>query len=319
MPALTLRARQDRYLEVWWGARRLCRYRTRPYMTALQGPRPYFHPVSTLDGLVVTQEKHYDHEWHNGISLACPWVSGFNFWGGPTYVRGRGYRQLPNLGRQVHQGLVLDAPAGAAPAWRRWTQRLHWRVPDPPDALCLEEERRLGVGDVRPAEGYWCLDFDFALFNPGPADVTFGSPTTEGRPMAGYGGVFWRGPLDILDGVLLAPEGQRAAHLMGHVSPWMAYVGRSRSTGREATVALLDHPRNVRFPLKWFVRTTPFPVASYAFSFDAYLVVPPRGRLERRHRIAICDGARTHEDIERIYRAWMAAAPADPRREDAPA
>lgn len=306
MDMLTTRARLDLFTEVWFGSRRLCRYNVRPCMTDIQGPRPYFHPVSTLGGKVVTQAKHYDHEWHNGISLSCPWVSGYNFWGGPTYVRGTGYQHLDNLGHQVHRTLRPVAATGASGQWERWTQQLVWMTPDRADTPFLHEERLLGVGDVNPEQGYWCLDFDFALFNPGPEPVVFGSPTTEGRPMAGYGGVFWRGPLEILDGTILAADGVQGAHLMGHRSEWIAYIGHHAATGGTSTIVFLDHPDNVRFPLKWFMRTTPFPLASYAFSFDEYLHLAPQETLRRRQRMLICDGARTHAEINDFCQQWTA-------------
>ncbi len=305
MAKLVARAGGDRYIEVWYGARRLCRYNLRPFMTNLQGPRPYFHPVGTLQGGIVTQEKHFDHEWHNGLSLACPWVSGYNFWGGPTYVRDKGYRQLDNLGRQVHQSLSpRAAPAGSL----RWRQTVSWQIPDPPECEFLQDERDLTVGGVDEAAGLWHIDFAFALTNPGRRDVVFGSPTTEGRPNAGYGGVFWRGPLDLLHGTILTGDGRSGSDLMGVSAPWLAYAGVSRATGAEMTVVLLDHPQNTRFPLKWFVRTTPFPVASYAFCFDEYLTLPPRAVLQRQQRIVVCDGLRSHTDIDRLYAAWTDAS-----------
>lgn len=301
MVELTARAGDSRYMEVWHGANRLCRYNLRPFMSDLQGPRPYFHPVSTLQGGVVTQEKHFDHEWHNGLSLACPWVSGFNFWGGPTYVRGQGYQQLDNLGQQQHQTWT---PCSATPGNLKWRQELCWRIPGQPEMEFLREVRDLGIGGVDEGAGTWHIDFDFTLTNPGSGELVFGSPTTEGRPDAGYGGVFWRGPLDILHGTILTGDGQSGSDLMGVSAPWLAYAGVSRATGFGMTVALLDHPQNVRFPLKWFVRTTPFPVASYSFSYDEYLIVSPQESLHRKQRVVICDGLRSHVEIERLYMDW---------------
>lgn len=306
MNMLSIHARGQRHIEIRYGRQRLCRYNLRPHMTPLQGPRPYFHPVQTLAGQVVTMEKPYDHEWHSGISLACPWVSGFNFWGGPTFVRDQGYQHLDNMGCQAHRTFTrTQAAAPDADQWQRWEQTLDWWTPDQQEQPFLHERRAQAVGGVMPAEGYWCLDFDFALTNPGQEDVVFGSPTTEGRPMAGYGGVFWRGPMELLHGTVLAENGVAGDYLMGQQSAWIAYVGQHH-TGQASTVVLLDHPDNIRFPLKWFVRTTPFPVASFSFSYDEYLALAPGTTLSRRQRILICDGARTHEEIGTWYAQWLA-------------
>ena len=308
MTQLSLYAPRNRHVEVWYGQQRLCRYNFRPYMTPIQGPRPYFHPVQTLAGQAVTMEKPFDHEWHSGISLACPWVSGFNFWGGPTFVRDQGYQHLDNMGLQQHRTFTqVMTDADDADLWQRWEQTLDWWIPGQQDLPFLQERRAQAIGGVAPAEGYWCLDFDFALSNPGLENVIFGSPTTEGREMAGYGGVFWRGPMAFLHGTVLAEGGVEGDYLMGHRSAWIAYVGQ-HNTGHFSTVVLLDHPDNIRFPLKWFVRTTPFPVASFSFSFDEYLNLAPADTLTRRQRLLICDGARTHEEISTWYARWLAAA-----------
>ena len=54
-------------------------------------PRPYLHPVRTLGGVVVSATHPSDHDWHTGVGMAIPDVNGTNFWGGGTYVHGRGY------------------------------------------------------------------------------------------------------------------------------------------------------------------------------------------------------------------------------------
>ena len=58
----------------------------------------------------------------------------------------------------------------------------------------IEEERGISVGELNPAEGFWNLDLSFRLKNVRDRPLILGSPTTEGRPAAGYRGLFWRGP-----------------------------------------------------------------------------------------------------------------------------
>src|SRR5690606_37810663 len=73
-----------------------------PQTPAVESPRPYFHPLRTLAGDVMTNFRPNDHRWHHGLSMTRPSVSGDNFWGGKSYVRGGGYVQLENSGQQRH-------------------------------------------------------------------------------------------------------------------------------------------------------------------------------------------------------------------------
>jgi hypothetical protein len=47
---------------------------------------------------------------------------------------------------------------------------------------------------VDPASGSWALTWTSAVTNRRDEPLLFGSPTTAGREMAGYTGLFWRGP-----------------------------------------------------------------------------------------------------------------------------
>src|SRR5690606_4112217 len=83
----------------------LVRYVYAPIEPQVESPRPYFHPVHTLDGQLVTLYRPHDHVWHKGIAWSLPNVERLgeppeheNFWGGVTYLRDLGYQQLPNNG-----------------------------------------------------------------------------------------------------------------------------------------------------------------------------------------------------------------------------
>jgi hypothetical protein len=55
------------------------------------------------------------------------------------------------------------------------------------EEVWIEEERGISVGEVDPAGGFRSLDLSFRLKNVRYRPLIFGSPTTEGRPAAGYG------------------------------------------------------------------------------------------------------------------------------------
>src|SRR5690606_212952 len=98
--------RDDDALEVSYGKQQLLRYVYRPTEAQLESPRPFFHPLRTLVGDCVSLYRPHDHVWHKGIAWSLPNVGPENFWGGPTYVRDKGYVQLPNNGATRHREFV---------------------------------------------------------------------------------------------------------------------------------------------------------------------------------------------------------------------
>ncbi len=96
-------------------------------------PRPYLHPIRTLSGVTVSDTHPADHDWHCGLSFTMQDVNGVNFWGGRTFVRGRGYTWLGDQGRIEHlafddttPGGLIEHCAGPAPSVAAD------RRPDPP-------------------------------------------------------------------------------------------------------------------------------------------------------------------------------------------
>ena len=72
----------------------------------------------------------------------------------------------------------------------------------------------------------WTLGFATTFTNVTESVLVLGSPTTEGRPNAGYGGLFWRGPRSFTGGA-----GARAGR-----------VRRRRADGRARAVAGVPRP-----------------------------------------------------------------------------
>jgi hypothetical protein len=276
------------------------RYQDRPLFTyvyvprtpAIESPRPYFHPLCTLAGNEVSLFRPHDHLWHTGLSMTMAQLSGENFWGGPTYTREAGYKQLENNGRIQHTDWQEIACNDAV----RCVERLQWITHD--GALWIDEERSIVVSELDVEAGYWCLDLAFRLINSAPKALVFGSPTTEGRPDAGYGGLFWRGPRSFLHGQILGADGLEGQEIMGKQSPWLAFCGKHDGNGAQSTLIFTDQPQNPRYPNKWFVRNNPYGCVSCSFMFDEYYTLPPGQVLELAYRIVIADGAWSRPRIE---------------------
>lgn len=257
-----------------------------------ESPRPYIHPLYTLAGTVVTGFRPPDHRWHHGLSLTCAHLSGENFWGGPTYVRGQGYVQLPNNGTQAHLGWdeITVRPSGVV-----LQQRLAWVTQA--GARWLTEERRIAVMRVDRHAGWWTLDLCFTLHNVHHTALVFGSPTTEGRPAAGYGGLFWRGDAALAGGTVCVASGAIAQGssdelVMGQRGAWLAYL--APNAAQPAALLFLDHPANPRHPTPWFARPS-YAGVSAAFMYDTPYELPSGAVLTLRYRLVIAASRWTRE------------------------
>nr|BFF27891.1 hypothetical protein GCM10025732_58560 [Glycomyces mayteni] len=159
------------------GGATVAEYVWHPHLPSLLSPRPYLHPVRTLAGVEVTEAMPVDHLHHLGASVAVPDVGGVNFWGGRTYVRGKGSVPLPNHGVQRHHRWEARTDAVIA-------HELRWVGPD--GATVLRERRRIAA---RPLDDRaWALDFRYALHSAAAGPLEFSSPGAKGREGAGYGG-----------------------------------------------------------------------------------------------------------------------------------
>ncbi|MFG3493457.1 PmoA family protein [Streptomyces sp. NPDC047928] len=250
------------------------RYTFRPDLPATLSPRPYLHPVTTLGGVPVTEDRPDDHRHHLGVSVAVPDVGGSNFWGGRTFVRDRGPTELDNHGRQRHDGWKLRDPDG-------FVQDLTWVA----GGRELVRERRTVAATPLTADA-WALDFTFSLTNPGREELTIGSPATNGRPGAGYGGFFWRAPKAPAGAPAPAvfsadADGEDAVH--GRTSDWLALTGDTWTlVFAGATDDTRDDP--------WFVRTDEYPGVGSSLAWDGRLAVPAGGTAVRRIVTVVADG-----------------------------
>ena len=277
----------DSHVDVAWGEVPLVRYVHRPDVPQLESPKPYLHPVRTLSGDLVTAYRPHDHVWHKGIQLALPHVGHENFWGGVTWIRGKGYEQLDNNGSMDHVGFdVLEADGDTArsrSAWQWHTQAgEHW----------IDERRTLGFRVLGDA---WVLSWT----------------TRDGEPQRA-------GPRARLADHQRAPERRlrraavaRAALLlrragarrrtassdeeavMGTSGPWVAFLGTHDETMRRQTLAFFSDAEP-----PWFVRSGVYAVVGPAPWFHEEETLADGDTLELRCEVAIADGAWSAQDVE---------------------
>ncbi|WP_415856434.1 PmoA family protein [Sinomonas sp. G460-2] len=267
-----------------------------------ESPRPYFHPLRTRAGETVTVFRPHDHLWHKGLAWSLPHVSGENFWGGPTFRRDEGYVQLDNNGRMEHTGFA--ALETAEDGRFVLTHELVWHRQD--GTPVVAETRTVSV---LPAEdpSSWTLVFESDMENISGEDLRIGSPTTEGRPNAGYGGLFWRGPRSFTGGTIVGPGGATGETLRGTRHPWAAFVGRHDETDAASTILIADYPGNGQHPPEWFARSEPFGCLGPAPFFSEEVPFGAGEHLVNRYAVVISDGAADAPRLEELASAARGA------------
>lgn len=253
-----------------------------PDLPAAVSPRPYLHPVTTLGGTTVTGFRPADHAHHLGAGIAVPVLNRANFWGGRTYVAGRGPVELGDHGRQAHTRWLHR---GA----ERLTHELRWLGPG--GEPIAREERTLTVRPV--AGGSWLLRVGFTLASSTDGPLVIDSPGARGRPGAGYGGFFWRAPAGLERAAAFGRDGD--AH--GTRQPWVALTGREPGRPQWTLVFLAGAD-------PWFVRAADYAGVCSALAWDRPLTVPPGGVLTRRLSVVVADGPPTPQ----LLAAAIAAA-----------
>jgi hypothetical protein len=234
-------------------------------------PRPFLHPVRTLGGTTVTEAYPQDHPWHLGVSVTMQDVDGINIWGGRTYVRDEGY-----IWREDHGRVISD---GRTPVPGGYTENLRWC--DGGDRLLLREQRSVTAG---PAPHGWRLSFSYALSTPAEAEVTIGSPATNGRTGgAGYGGFFWRATSG--SAVAFTPSGTEPH---GSTDPWLALTVDDAYTLVFTGLSGAD---------RWFARTGDYNGVCAALAYEHPLTVKPDTPLTRQITVLVADGPLTPTQI----------------------
>jgi hypothetical protein len=88
---------------------------------------------------------------------------------------------------------------------------------------------------------------------------------------------------------------------------WCAYT--ARVDGRTVTVAMFDHPRNLRHPARFFTMAEPFAYLSATLDLEEHpLVLAPGEELALLWGLAVWEERVPSEVIEREYRSWVRGA-----------
>lgn len=260
------------------GGGELWTYVHEPLTAANEAPRPYAHPLYSIDGDVLTNWRPNDHPWHHALSFTLAAVDGVNFWGGPSHRAGDGYRWRDDHGRQRHVGWLRRSAA-------ELVQQLVWCDPRRENLVLLEEERTLRT-TVR--EDGWSLQWCSRLRNPHGRELRCDNYHSLGGLVGShYSGLQFRGARGLLDQHgdasirLLGPNGVAALEgLHGVAADWLEWHTQHDGSLRRTRIRF----ESGSGALPWFVRPND-PLVAFAPHREEPWVFPAGAIRELDHRL----------------------------------
>jgi hypothetical protein len=204
--------------------------------------KPFFHPVTLLDGPVLTWDRPPDHPWHHALWFSWKFINRVNYWEedpktgvsqGQTRWREPQIETRPDFSARIVMDLSYQ-PANGQPV--------------------LTEHRVVEISP--PDNGDTCHQDWTMTFTAADKDVVFdrtplpGEP--GGQPWGGYAGLSVRFAKELQDARALTPNGQvefAGGRYRGRAAA-MDYTGVFE--GREAGIAILDSAANINSPSPWY-------------------------------------------------------------------
>jgi hypothetical protein len=276
----------------------------KPYTTFFLAPggnKPYFYPLSTAGGVVVT--RHFpmetfpgetkDHPHHRGMFFSHGDISGVNFWATEPGS------EIANKGRMVLK--KVDALEGGE---KSGTIRAVFEGQDTNGRPMMTETRTITFHrdpKLRTIDYEIRVDAIQKLTFTDTKEGTFGirlaTSMTEDKG-AGH---------------MVNAEGQQGEKAVwGHRSPWVDYYGPV--DGQTVGVAIFDNPANPHHPTFWHARAyglfaaNPFGERDFTGdkSKDGSLTVEPGKSATFRYRVVIHSGDVKAAGIADLYRQYTA-------------
>jgi len=148
-------------------------------------------------------------------------------------------------------------------------------------AELLRERRTVAATEL--TDSAWALDFTFSLTNTTSEPLSIGSPATNGRPGAAYGGFFWRARKEAEPPAVFTADREGEDEVHGSRAGWVALSGHGWTL---VFAGATDRTR--RDP--WFVRTSEYPGVGSSLAHEERLPVPAGETVVRRVVTVVADG-----------------------------
>ncbi|MFZ5832493.1 MAG: PmoA family protein [Planctomycetota bacterium] len=205
--------------------------------------KPCFHPVAIAGGPTLTQDRPEDHVWHRALWFSWKFINGVNYWEPDL-------KTMKMVGRTVVKDARIDTPPDFS---ARITMDIAYGLADQEPLLT---EKRLVEVTPPDASGGYMLDWRMT-FTAGSQKVVLDRTPLPGEPdgkvHGGYAGLSVRFAREMTEIQATNTEGPIEFEAGRYRGPSMGMDYCGRFDGKEAGIAILDHPRNLNSPSPWYV------------------------------------------------------------------
>ena len=235
--------------------------------------KPYFHPLATPAGTMLTALRPQDHPWHRGLWWSWKFINGLNYWEEDRQTgRSEGATEL--IGSKLQPNDDGSAKLEFAINYHPWNSQ---------PVLTERRTVEISVPEKGSYEMRWMSEFTAVV------NTTLGRTPPPHEPngvsYGGYAGLSMRlSPAAQSWHTSNSEGGGGVAALHGRPARWVRF---SRGRGLEA-VTIFDDPRNPRFPSRWYVNQE-MPFFSPALLFEEPLALMAGERLLLQYRILVTD------------------------------
>jgi hypothetical protein len=254
--------------------------------------KPYFHPLATPTGEVLTLNQPPDHVWHHGLWFSWKFINGVNFW------EHHGKTGAPE-GRTTWSVVTSDAREDYSASI---TMELKYHAAENADAV-LTERRSLDISP--PGEGA-AYHIDWTSVFTAVQDATLDRSPPRPEQPGGYAGLSMRfaDELKQRQAVSLnAPVEFDDGHRFRGASGALEYNGVVH--GAPAGVAILDSPANPRHPTSWYIIRAPhMSYVNAALLQNEALSLAAGQRLTLRYRIVVHAGQWNPAKLHSAYQEF---------------
>jgi len=243
--------------------------------------KPYFHPLSTIDGSVLTGLRPEDHPWHRAVWFSWKYINGLNYWEedretgkseGITELKSVKYKLNKLFGAEFNLELTYHPPTGSD---------------------LLKEERSVQLSSP-VADGSYFMDWEStftALADEVVLDRTPLPDEPDGKSWGGYAGFSARLNNQLWDVKTINDSGE-TENIHGKSSRWVTYEVKNLKS-EPVSMTIFDHPSNPNHANKWFISndpSTPFYYFSPAVVFDQKMILKKGEKLHLRYRLLVTSG-----------------------------
>jgi len=257
-------------------------------------PKPYFHPVATTDGRILTWNSPPDHAWHHALWFAWKFLGDLNYWE-PSGKHGAGGKtEWTNVRAETRDD-------GSA----RITMDVTYR---PPDAEPVLTEKRVMEVPAPDAAGVYRIDWT-ATFTAGKKPVHLDRTPLPGEPggkgWGGYAGLSVRLAKDLADRQAVSSDGPVTLEGGKYRGKHTAMDYSGVVGGGPAGIAILDHPKNLNAPTPWYVIVGK-PMSYFSPAVICYKPhdLKPGASLTLRYRVLVHPDRWDAERLTKEYEAF---------------